>query len=99
MLHPNGNVVCVVDPVHITRLLAEGGHEVPEQERPVPTPIESDEAMKIKALEKQIALLLAEREVADGSTRNDERSDKSGANDDRRPRRRKPAVHRSNDSG
>ena len=94
--HPETKVIhLVTHRYQRDRLLVEGGRLVPEPEReqtPVPTPVESEEAQKIKALEKQIARLMAEREATDVSTTDHGADHLPRTADDRGPSRSKPAV-------
>ena len=53
ILHPNGNVVCVVDQVHIARLLGEGGVEVPEPKETADASEKHDEPNAISEARKR----------------------------------------------
>lgn len=97
--HPETGVThLVTHKFQVSRLLMEGGKVVPEPEHtetPVPAPVESEDTLKIKALEKQIALLLAEREAnAIDSTRINEPADKPRETAHSGPAGGKSAVHR-----
>lgn len=78
---PNGRTELVLNDAHITRLLSEGGVEVPDptvaQQEPEPAP---------ETPEQQ------ESEQADGSTSVNEPSDNSSKAKNRRSSRRKPTV-------
>ena len=79
-----GNVVPVIDPEHVKRLLEEGGVIVPDPRVPqTPEPAQQP---------------LEEVAVTDVSTLDNERLDKPGTHDDKRPGGIKPAVQRSANS-